>query len=353
MIFQKGGKKYNKEHDIVEKLQILMSTYNGKKYLREQLDSILAQDCEEKGTASLSLLVRDDGSTDGTQAVLGEYSEKYPGKISWYQGVNTGVIKSFFDLLANAGEADYYALADQDDYWFAGKMDAGIRKIRQMDRHWETEAPLLYCCRPALVDEKLKPLAVNVDNPVMRPGFGNALVENIVTGCTTVFNNKMRQMLILKVPEHATMHDRWMYLIATCFGSIYYDEKPYIYYRQHGGNAVGKNTEKFSELIYRIKKIKKDSQSSSRQAVEFLQVFKGVSRDILSRDKEDKTGNKATDGGLLYGRCIKSRLYLLKIFIKGKKSIKSRIKLLKTGKLYRQRKLDNRIFKLLILLNLY
>lgn len=314
----------------MEKLQILMSSYNGKKYLKEQIDSIMMQDCEKKGLAEFTLLVRDDGSSDGTQSILEEYASKYPDKIKWYQGSNKGVIQSFFDLMANADSADYYALADQDDYWFPQKISAGIRKLKKMDTG---DIPLLYCCRPALTDKNLGLLPVKVDNPQMRPSFGNALIENIVTGCTTVFNNKLRQMIVNELPKFTTMHDRWMYLIATCFGKIYYDEKPYIFYRQHGNNAVGKNTEKFAELKYRIKKFTKDYGSSSRQAVEFMRIF----------HSEFKKNN----------RYIKNNEKLLRLFIHGKKSRNIRTKLIKTGKIYRQRYLDNQVFKILVLLGLY
>lgn len=322
----------------MDKLQVLMSSYNGRKYIKEQLDSIMAQDCQEKGIAGLYLLVRDDGSTDGTQKILEQYSEKYPGRIEWFQGENQGVIQSFFELMANAGESDYYALADQDDYWMPSKMSAGIKKLKQMDKHNSGKnggtgsIPLLYCCRPLLADEKLTPLTVHVDNPVMRPGFGNALIENIVTGCTAVFNNRLRQMVSCHIPEHATMHDRWMYLTATCFGAIYYDETPYIYYRQHAGNAVGKNTGRLSELKYRINKFKKDNQSSSRQALEFLQIFKTELENRQDLHEKEK---------------------LLKLFIKGKRNSKARKKLVNSGRIYRQRSLDNKIFKILVRINLY
>lgn len=314
----------------MEKLQILMSSYNGKKYLKEQIDSIMMQDCEKKGLAEFTLLVRDDGSSDGTQSILEEYASKYPDKIKWYQGSNKGVIQSFFDLMTNADSADYYALADQDDYWFPQKISAGIRKIKKMDTG---DIPLLYCCRPALTDKNLRLLPVKVDNPQMKPSFGNALIENIVTGCTTVFNNKLRQMIVNELPKFTTMHDRWMYLTATCFGKIYYDEKSYIFYRQHGNNAVGKNTEKFAELKYRIKKFTKDYGSSSRQAVEFMRIF----------HSEFKKNNKR----------IKNNEKLLRFFIHGKKNRNIRTKLIKTGKIYRQRYLDNQVFKILVLLGLY
>ncbi len=324
--------------DLVDKIHVLMSTYNGRKYIKEQLDSIMAQDCQEKGIASLFLIVRDDGSVDGTQKVLEQYSLKYPGRIKFFQGSNKGVIQSFFELMANAGKADYYALADQDDYWMPSKLSTGIEKLKQMGQDNGSKGnatdsmPLLYCCRPLLADERLNPLSVHVDNPEMKPGFGNALIENIVTGCTTVFNDSLRQMVSASIPEHATMHDRWMYLAAVCFGKVYYDETPYIYYRQHSSNAVGKNTGRLPELKYRINKFKKDNQSSSRQALEFLKIFR-----TELENRQD----------------LKEKEKLLKLFIKGKKSRSARKKLVNSGMIYRQRRLDNQIFKILVRMNLY
>lgn len=324
--------------DLVDKIHVLMSTYNGRKYIKEQLDSIMAQDCQEKGIASLFLIVRDDGSVDGTQKVLEQYSLKYPDRIKFFQGSNKGVIQSFFELMANAGKADYYALADQDDYWMPSKLSTGIEKLKQMGQDNGSKGnatdsmPLLYCCRPLLADERLNPLSVHVDNPEMKPGFGNALIENIVTGCTTVFNDSLRQMVSAIIPEHATMHDRWMYLAAACFGKVYYDETPYIYYRQHSSNAVGKNTGRLPELKYRINKFKKDNQSSSRQALEFLKIFR-----TELENRQD----------------LKEKEKLLKLFIKGKKSRSARKKLVNSGMIYRQRRLDNQIFKILVRMNLY
>ncbi len=333
-----GLKITGKGYCLVDKIYVLMSSYNGRKYIREQLDSIMAQDCQETGVASLFLFVRDDGSTDGTQKILEQYSVKYPGRIKWFQGNNKGVIQSFFELMANAGGADYYALADQDDYWMPSKISTGIKKLKQMEQDGSGKntgtgsIPLLYCCRPLLADERLNPLSVHVDNPEMKPGFGNALIENIVTGCTAVFNDSLRRMVSGHIPEHATMHDRWMYLAATCFGDIYYDETPYIYYRQHSGNAVGKNTGRLAELKYRINKFKKDNQSSSRQALEFLRIFKTELENRQDLQEKEK---------------------LLKLFIKGKKSSSARKKLVNSGRIYRQRSLDNKIFKILVRINFY
>ena len=98
------------------RVAVLMSTYNGEKYLNEQIDSILSQ----SGNFELSLLVRDDGSTDETINILNKYQNL--GKLKWYSGKNLGPGKSFIDLLYKTHGYDYYAFSDQDDVWMTGKI---------------------------------------------------------------------------------------------------------------------------------------------------------------------------------------------------------------------------------------
>lgn len=151
----------------LDKIQILMSTYNGERYLKEQLDSILEQDCKDKGI-ECTLLVRDDGSKDGTQKILEEYAKKYSTQIEWYQGENKGVIQSFFELLQRADDtASYYAFADQDDFWMPDKISSGISSIQKLEQK-EDSRPYLYCCKPMPVNEKLEELDSQIKRPVMR-----------------------------------------------------------------------------------------------------------------------------------------------------------------------------------------
>lgn len=310
-------------------IQVLMSTYNGEEYLREQLDSILNQDCNRFFDTRVTLLIRDDGSKDGTQNILTEYEEKYPEQVSWYQGDNIGVIASFFDLVQHAGEtADYYALADQDDYWETGKLSRGIEILEQMD---EDGKPHLYCCRPKLVDENLNPLISEIKRPPMRPSFENAIVENIVTGCTIVMNPVLRQMVRENPPQYTVMHDWWFYLVVSCFGKLYYDETPYICYRQHGGNTVGTNVSRWKELKDRLHRFKGNRGNISHQITEFLRIYEEAER--LWQDNPE----------------AKKRLELARELLDSKKSFWKRKRFLGQSGIYRQRKNDDRIFRLILL----
>jgi len=108
----------------MKKVNVLLSAYNGEKYIKEQIDSILAQSWE-----NIDIYVRDDGSSDGTAAILKEYESA--GKIKLELGKNVGFIKSFFWLVVNSGDADYYAYSDQDDSWNSDKIKMAVEKLEE------------------------------------------------------------------------------------------------------------------------------------------------------------------------------------------------------------------------------
>jgi glycosyltransferase involved in cell wall biosynthesis len=311
-------------------VQVLMSTYNGEKYLRVQMDSILAQDCDSLSGIKVHLLVRDDGSTDGTKDILEEYAAAYPEQVCWYPGENVGVISSFFDLVAHSDDnVSYYALADQDDYWEPEKLRTGCEYLESLT---EDGIPHLYCCRPKLVDEHLQLLESRIKRPPMRPSFQNALVENIVTGCTIVMNPALRDMVRANPPRYTVMHDWWFYLVASSFGDIYYDETPYIRYRQHGGNTVGTNVSRYREWTDRLRRFKGNRHNISNQLKEFVRIYGSV-----------KTENDQAE------RCIA----LARQLVDSKQSFVSRVKLVMGGQIYRQRKGDDLIFRLILLSGSY
>ena len=207
------------------KVVVLMSTYNGERYIKEQIDSIISQ------TIKVKLIVRDDGSRDKTQVILEEYRKQ--GKLDWYQGENIGFVKSFLTLLKNAPKADYYAFADQDDYWEKNKLEVAIEKIKN------EQIPCTYCSNLKVVDENLKQVGYYFKKEKMKTNLDNILLDNIAAGCTMVFNymlaNLVNKCNVLKV----SYHDWWICILAAAFGKIIYDENSYIKYRQHGTNVVG------------------------------------------------------------------------------------------------------------------
>lgn len=245
-------------------VQVLMSTYNGEQYLREQIDSILQQEYP-----NIQLLIRDDGSKDGTIAIIHEYAEKY-SNVSYYVGKNLGAKGSFFDLMKHADTAsDYYAFSDQDDVWLPDKIGRAVKRLEKEN----SNLPLLYASKTTLVDESLKEIPMSMRQYSIVPSFGNALVENVCSGCTEVFNNKLLKLVNRRNPKCEIMHDWWLYLIASAFGKVVFDERSGILYRQHGNNSVGARGNWWTEMAARIRNFRKSNGALRRQAANFRNAF--------------------------------------------------------------------------------
>jgi glycosyltransferase involved in cell wall biosynthesis len=207
-------------------MQVLLSTYNGARYLPELLESLDGQ-----LHRSFHLQVRDDGSTDGTLEIL----DAYRGPATVERGAHVGVPESFFRLLQDAEpEADLFGFCDQDDVWLPHKMAAAAEFMARTD----PAVPALYCSALIPVDAGLHPL-MTPWRPLKPLGFRNALVENRVSGCTLVFNRAARALLTRRKPRVALMHDHWAYLVVSAFGIVHFDPRPSLLYRQHGHNTVG------------------------------------------------------------------------------------------------------------------
>lgn len=211
----------------METVLVLMSTYNGTRYMSTQIDSVLAQ----KGV-DVRLLVRDDGSTDGTQQVLDDYQSR--GLLTWYQGDNRRPCQSFLELLDSCGESGYYAFCDQDDYWYEDKLVAAVEQLKACP----SDEAKLYFCKKNIVDGDLKPLK-RPDTNVRVVSYGAAILNCVASGCTMVMNRASVALLRTYHPQYATMHDAWAYRVVNAFGTVVYDETPHMDYRQHGGNEVG------------------------------------------------------------------------------------------------------------------
>ena len=214
------------------RVAVLMSTYNGARWLPAQLDSLDAQEGVE-----VTLIVRDDGSTDDTLAVLARYARRWPALAHVPSGPNLGPPMSFLALLAAAPSgADYYAFCDQDDVWRPGKLARAVARLAA------EPGPALYGSNVTCVAEDLSPIGVPREDGDGR--FQHLLFENIVYGCTAVMNRAARELIAARPPERGViMHDWWCALVAAAFGRVIYDPEPgLILYRQHGGNSIGAQT---------------------------------------------------------------------------------------------------------------
>ena len=237
-----------------------MSTYNGDRYIREQLQSIYAQ----KGVYA-TLLVRDDGSCDATCALLD--NEQSGGRLQWYAGDNLGPAYSFWNLVTAAPETSYYAFADQDDVWDDDKLASAVSMLEKAG-----DAPALYFCQTRLVDKSLNEIKSVRIAPLLT--FGEALSYQFVTGCTMVINNAMRKVLQQYTPSFIRMHDVWIYDVAQAVGAkVFFDPTPHISYRQHGGNAVGQDSTLVSIWRKRFQRLVKGECIRSRLAKELLKGY--------------------------------------------------------------------------------
>ena len=246
-----GGCRMSNDALEKKKVCVLLSSYNGEKYIKRQLDSILNQSYH-----NISILVRDDGSSDDTLKILEEYSKS--GYISYYLGENLKPARSFIDLLLNAPKADYYAFSDQDDVWHNDKIQQAISKI---DRYG-SDIPLLYGSNANVVDENGTFIKLQHDrNPIKQMTVMGAIIRSVLLGCTMVMNRKMVDLLRkdtcgMKIAD-IQMHDVWVLIFALINGKFIYDPKPHIDYYRHGSNfsAGGISDSKYSIEVYK-KKIK-------------------------------------------------------------------------------------------------
>ena len=214
---------------------ILLCSKDGKRFLAEQLESIAAQT-----VTGWRLWISDDGSTDGTLALIEQYRARWAtGQISTQPGPGKGVAANFLSLTRNPEiRADFYAFADQDDIWEPDKLARAIAWLRGVS----ADVPALYGSRTRLIDEQGRELGFSslIAKP---PGFANALAQNVFGGNTMVFNNAARNLLSSADETMSIVaHDWWAYqVVSGCGGRLFWDPHPAIRYRQHSDNQVGSN----------------------------------------------------------------------------------------------------------------
>jgi len=218
-------------------IEVVLPTYNGAFYLEAQLASIHAQTLRPT-----RVLLRDDGSSDGTLHLIAQLQERYG---SWLQVLpadgNLGCTANVNRLL-EATSAPYVALADQDDLWLPQKLEQALALLQQLEALHGPETPLMVHSDLELVDAQAQPLGCRYLqrqrlNP-QRTDLRDLALTNVVTGCTALCNRALLQMA-LPIPAEALMHDWWLALVASALGQIALVEPPGVLYRQHGANVLG------------------------------------------------------------------------------------------------------------------
>jgi hypothetical protein len=214
---------------------ILLCSYNGARFIREQLDSIAAQTHTD-----WKVWVSDDGSSDGTLEILSEYRGKWgEDRLEVLRGPSRGFAPNFLSIVCRPEiQAEYFSYADQDDVWEPRKLERAVTSLQRS----APDSPALYCARTRLIDEGGAPLGLS---PLFtqKPDFRNALVQNVGGGNTMVFNASGRRVLLAAGSDlDVVAHDWWTYVaISAAGGHIVYDPEPSLLYRQHSGNLIGSN----------------------------------------------------------------------------------------------------------------
>jgi glycosyltransferase involved in cell wall biosynthesis len=260
----------------VAPIAILLATFNGDKYIDEQLQSLFNQDY-----AHFHLFIRDDGSTDTTRLIIDDFAYRYPQKITLLSSDRPlGAKGNFSALMGHVKDYHYVMFCDQDDVWQPDKISLTLAKMEELENiHGKT--------RPLLLHTDLK--VVNANLQLLNPSFwkyshlfpnrshtlNRLLVQNVVTGCTMMLNYSLLK-LAFPIPSEAIMHDWWIALTASAFGIIETLNTPTIQYRQHSNNTLGaqnfRSLKTFKKGIVHLLK-KKQIPLKYRQAEKFLDHF--------------------------------------------------------------------------------
>lgn len=300
------------------KVAVLMSTYNGEKYIREQIESILSQRGVE-----VYLFIRDDVSSDGTVSILEEYKEQ--NKLTYVVGKkNIGAGSSFMHLLYKTPDKyDYYAWSDQDDVWLDDKLEAAVTKLNKSGKR-------LYMSNLMCVDKDLNEIGLRNNSPADTSVY-SIMCENQTNGCTMVFTKSFRNQLVenSRRPKDSLFasryHDTWTGMVGAIQDEIIYDFNQHILYRQHGANEVG-------SIVYNSP----------------IQKLRAKLKKVKNSGKRNGRSKAASELVRCYPEYINGNEYILALANPSK--IKNKAKLIKMYTLYRQHATQDKISYVLYVL---
>ncbi len=229
---------------------ILLAAYNGEKYLKEQLDSIVGQTFTD-----WALFINDDGSTDSTPEILRQYQNMYPDQIFLSENTSGthGATGNFADLFAKVSGYEYYAFCDQDDRWEPEKLSEMIHFLKNCQKKYD--GPLLAYCTLRITDQDMNPICDSLETYThaalgQKQHYRKLLLANYVPGCAMVFNDKLKD-LVSSYPKEIDLHDWWILLLCAAFGRIVRkNDTPLSNYRQHSCNTLGVTNTR--STLYRI-----------------------------------------------------------------------------------------------------
>lgn len=263
-----------------KRVAVLLSTYNGEKYVEQQIDSIMQQDYND-----IELYIRDDNSRDSTREILQKLDNNSDSIhfINKSNITNLGVTGSFFNLLMNV-DADYYMFCDQDDVWMENKVSKTLDRMLHVEK---PTIPTLVHTNLLLVNNDLKVIGDHIWGTHPSVDIRDLIFTNNAAGCTMMINNVMKEEIKkdLDLVSDMFMHDWWIVLIASGFGINEFMEDSTMYYRQHQGNVVG-GMDGVTARIHRISQIKVEVKRSSKILKQINAFYSRHKDDLSLKDAE-------------------------------------------------------------------
>jgi glycosyltransferase involved in cell wall biosynthesis len=271
-------------------IDIVLATFNGERYLKEQITSIQNNKCYSELVARL--IIVDDGSTDKTEQIVYDLAS-LDSKIEWFKNSSGkhGPSHNFsFGLMQTT--AQYIMLSDQDDFWLSEKILTSLYHLQSIEKVAE-EVPLLVFSDKLIVDDKLQLICKSYFELKSIPKhwhlkFEQLCQQNVISGCAMMFNRALLKKA-LPIPEQAYMHDWWLALVASRTGKIKLIDQALIKYRQHENNSIGANKRSKRDLVYSFTLNFSQFESSFWKTVEQAKAF------YLFEDKKHLPKNKTLE----------------------------------------------------------
>ena len=224
----------------MEEIDVLLATYNGEMFIEKFLESLAGQE-----HVNIHLIVSDDGSTDSTLEIVKRNQSNFQ-KLTIINGPRKGPMANFFYLLRNSSR-NFVALADQDDIWNKDHLKNSIERIRN------DQLPSMTYTSVIEFDDREETRKIWPIN-YMGPEFPSIFFENTARGCTIVLNRHAIELINVKEPKHAVMHDWWILLLLQLYGKVRFEPVPELEYRLHENNYVGVSHLKALRFIRTIQK---------------------------------------------------------------------------------------------------
>ena len=292
----------------MEKIDILLATYNGSKYLHEQLDSILSQSYE-----NINVIIRDDGSSDNTVMIIEEYEQKDSRVRLLNDNLgNLGFVRNFEELMKNS-TSEYLMFSDQDDIWYNNKVETSYVRIKAIEETNGKSCPILVHTNSKIMNYETRTKSLFILDYAKNSSFENSFFNFFVQGSTMLINESLKREA-LPFSKEVYLHDRYLHLIAEFIGIRAYIDMPTMDYRQHSNNEIGSRV----NIIDKIKN-KRYFNLEDRELLIFLANTYSTNLDEIKKEKIDAYR-------LIVNNSI-SRFKRLKICIKEKIPMNSKKKI--------------------------